>query len=122
MLFLFRSNQYVMTNDVKQAFLMIKLKKEEDQNRFCFFWKRGNKLVTYRFKSIVFGFTSSPFILHYVMQHHANTFPYDKISQVLSNNLYVDNLIVTGNDLSDLHSTYQETFNRMKAGGFILRS
>ncbi len=122
MLFLFRSNQYVMTSDVKQAFLMIKLKKEEDQNRFCFFWKRGNKLVTYRFKSIVFGFTSSPFILHYVMQHHANTFPNDKISQILSNNFYVDNLIVTGNDLSDLHHTYQETYNRMKAGGFILRS
>ena len=122
MLFLFRSNHYVMLSDVKQAFLMIKLKKEEDQNRFCFFWKRGNKLVTYRFKSIVFGFTSSPFILHYVMQHHANTFPNDKVSHILSNNFYVDNLIITGNDISDLQHIYHEAYDRMKAGGFTLRS
>lgn len=32
MLFLIRSDQYVMTSDVKQVFLMIKLKKEEDQH------------------------------------------------------------------------------------------
>ena len=56
------------------------------------------------------------------MQHHANTFPDDKISQILSNNFYVDNLIVTGNDLSDLQNTYQEAYDRMRAGGFILRS
>ena len=46
LLFYFRTNNYVMLSDVKQAFLMIKLKREIDQNRFCFFWKRGNELVT----------------------------------------------------------------------------
>ena len=97
LLFYFRTNKLVMLSDVKQAFLMIKLKKEEDQNRFCFFWKRGNKLVTYRFKTIVFGFTSSPFMLHHVMKHHANSFPDDKLSKILANNFYVDNLLVTGN-------------------------
>ena len=28
-----------MVSDVKQAFLMVKLKKEEDKNKFCFFGK-----------------------------------------------------------------------------------
>ena len=122
MLFLFRSNNYVMLSDVKQAFLMIKLKKEADKNRFCFFWKRGNKLVAYRFKSIVFGFTSSPFILHYVMQHHAKSYPADEVSNILSNNFYVDNLIITGNEVNDMQYQYQEAYDRMKAGGFMLRS
>ena len=122
LLFYFRSNNYVMLSDIKQAFLMIKLKNEIDQNRFCFFWKRGNKLVAYRFKSIVFGFTSSPFILHYVMQHHANSFPEDKVSNILSNNFYVDNLLITGNQIDEMNVIYQEAYDRMKAGGFVLRS
>ena len=122
LLFYFRTNKLVMLSDVKQAFLMIKLKKEIDQNRFCFFWKRGNKLVTYRFKSIVFGFTSSPFMLHYVMKHHANTFPDDKLSKILSNNFYVDNLLVTGNEIDEMKELYHLAYERMKAGGFTLRS
>ena len=122
LLFLFRSNDYVMLSDVKQAFLMIRLKKETDKNRFCFFWKRGNKLVAYRFKTIVFGFTSSPFILHYVMQNHAKSYPEDEVSNILSNNFYVDNLIITGNKVSEMNDIYQEAYDRMKAGGFILRS
>ena len=122
LLFYFRTNDYVMLSDVKQAFLMIKLKNEVDQDRFCFFWKKGNKLITYRFKTIVFGFTSSPFILHYVMQHHANSFPVDKVSDILSNNFYVDNLLITGNEVSEMKEIYQVAYNRMKAGGFLLRS
>ncbi|XP_068213417.1 uncharacterized protein [Palaemon carinicauda] len=57
LLFYFHSNKLVIISDIKQAFLMIKLKNEADQNKFCFFWKRGNEIVTYRFKTIVFGFT-----------------------------------------------------------------
>ena len=84
LLFYFRTNKFVMVSDIKQAFLMVKLKKEEDKNKFCFFWKRGNKLVTYRYKSIVFGYTSSPFILSYVMKHHAEKYPDDKCKEILS--------------------------------------
>ena len=93
LLFYFRTNRFVMLSDIKQAFLMIKLKNEFDKHRFCFFWKRRNELVAYRYKTIVFGYTSSPFILHFVMQHHAESLPDDKCKEILSNNFYVDNLI-----------------------------
>ena len=76
----FRTNKYTMLSDIKQAFLMIRLKNEFDKNRFCFFWKRGSKLVKYRYRTIIFGYTSSPFILHYVMKYHAKQFPKDKSS------------------------------------------
>ena len=122
LLFYLRTNKYAMLSDIKQAFLMIKLDREYDKNRFCFFWKRGNRLVCYRYKTIVFGYTSSPFILNYVMKHHVENYPQDKCSQILNNNFYVDNLIVTGNDVEELHELYEHCFNRMQEGGFTLRS
>ena len=122
LLFYFRTNNIVMLSDIKQAFLMIKLKHESDKNRFCFFWRRGDKLVAYRYKTIVFGYTSSPFILNFVMKHHAETFPDDKCKEILSNNFYVDNLLMTGNDLPEMKGLYSLAFERMKNGGFTLRS
>ena len=104
LLFYFRTNEYVMLSDIKQAFLMVKLADEYDKNRFCFFWKRGNKLVCYRYKTIVFGYTSSPFNLNYVMKRHAKSYPEDKCREILDNNFYVDNLVVTGYNIDE----YQE--------------
>ncbi|XP_064104051.1 uncharacterized protein LOC135213882 [Macrobrachium nipponense] len=122
LLFYFRTNKYVMLSDVKQAFLMIKLKNEVDKNRFCFFWKRGNKLVSYRYKTIVFGYTSSPFILNFVMKHHAESYPDDKCKEILTNNFYVDNPLVTGNNIDEMKNLYKQANDRMEQGGFILRS
>ncbi|XP_064082947.1 uncharacterized protein LOC135198958 [Macrobrachium nipponense] len=123
LLFYFRTNKYVMISDVKQDFLMIKLKNEVDKNRFCFFWKRGNKLVSYRYKAIVFGYTSSPFILNFVMKHLAESYPDDKCKEILTNNFYVDNLLITGNNIDEMKNLYRYPANdRMEQGGFILRS
>ena len=61
----FRSNKYTVLSDIKQAFLQIRLSRETDKNRFCFFMRDGEKLVTYRYKTIIFGFNASPFILNY---------------------------------------------------------
>ena len=122
LMLVFRTNEYTLLSDIKQAFLMIRLKNEFDKNRFCFFWKRRNKLVKFRYRTIVFGYTSSPFILHYIMKYHAQQFHKDKISKLLSNNFYVDNLIITSNNLDELKHLYNETYNRMALGGFELRS
>ena len=122
LLFYFRTNEYVMLSDIKQAFLMVKLADEYDNNRFCFFWKRGNRLVCYRYKTIVFGYTSSPFILNYVMKHHAKSYPEDKCREILDNNFYVDNLVVTGHNINELHELYKLCSSRMQEGRFTLRS
>ena len=44
----FRSNKYTMLSDIEQAFLQIRLARETDKNRFCFFMHVGDRLVTYR--------------------------------------------------------------------------
>ena len=122
LLMYFRTNKFVMLSDIKQAFLMVNLKTEADKNRFCFFWKRGDKLVAYRYKTIVFGYTASPFILNYVMRHHVESFPEDKCKEILSNNFYVDNLLITGNNVEEMKDLYNQSYERMKRGGFLLRS
>ena len=53
---LFRTNKYVILADIRKAFQMIKLGSLEDRKRFCFFMKEGNKLVCFRYTTIIFGF------------------------------------------------------------------
>ena len=77
LLLLFRTNFHVLLGDLKKAFLMIKLKELADRNRFCFFMRKGDKLICYRYKTLIFGFNSSPFILNYVIRDLANKFPSD---------------------------------------------
>ena len=60
----FRSNKYTMLSDIKQAFLQIMLASETDKNRFCFFMRDGDRLVTYCYKTIIFSFNGSPFIFN----------------------------------------------------------
>ena len=102
---------------------MVMLKEESDRNRFCFFMKDSNgNLQTYRYRTIVFGFTSSPFCLNYILKYHAAQYPQDEISNLLSNNLYVDNFIMTSNNPVFLNQVYTESRRRMAEGGFELRS
>src|ERR1044072_3708870 len=92
------------------------------KTNFAYYGKKNGQLVTYRYKTIVFGYTTSPFILHYMIAHHAAKFPNDKCTQILSSNFYCDNLIFTGNDVCELTSLYKLTYDRMAMGGFILMS
>ena len=64
--------------------------------------RTGDRLVTYRYKSIIFGFNASPFILNYVLKYHAEKYADDEFSKILKENLYVDNVLVTSNNLNFL--------------------
>jgi len=118
----FRTNEFVVISDIKNAFLSIYLKEEQDKNHFCLIWQENDELIFYRYRTITFGLSTSPFILHYVMKKHASKYAKDKCSEILSSNFFVDNLLYTSNSLSEVHDLYLKCYNRMKEGGFILRS
>jgi len=102
---------------------MIKLDSVSDRNKFTILWKnKDNKLIAYRYTSIVFGFVSSPFILQNVIQFHLKKFSEDECFKVLKQGMYVDNLFYTGNDSSEILTLYGEASSRMPSGGFDLRS
>ena len=118
-----RADDYLVISDVKSAFLMIKLQKESDRNHFTVLWRNHEgDLVAYRYKTIVFGFVSSPFILNYLIKFHNAKYPPDECSEILDSNVYVDNLFFTGNEEHMLESMYLKSLYRMKQGGFELRS
>ena len=91
-------------------------------NRFCFFMREGDKLVCYRFTTLLFGLNASPFILNYIIKHHANTFIKDECTDMLLNNFLVDNLIKFHNCEDTLCQLYTESVERMKKGNFDLQS
>ena len=87
---------------------MIKLISESDQNRFCLFAREGDKLIAFKYTTLIFRYNESPFILNYVLKHHANAFPPDPCTEMLKNNFYVDILTKTSNDAVELENLYKE--------------
>ena len=82
----FRSNEFMMLADIRKAFLMVKLLEDRDKNRFCFFVKLDNKIVAFRYCTLIFGFNASPFILNYVIKYHVSKYPINDCTKMLSNN------------------------------------
>jgi len=118
-----RSETYLVMADVRAAFLMIQLKKESDKNKFSIVWRNEEgKLLAFRYRTIVFGFVASPFILQNVIRYHVSSYPDDRCSRLLKENMYVDNLFFSGNDSEELLKLYEDACNRMAEGGFELRS
>lgn len=119
---LFRTNKYTLLGDLKKAFLQIKLKLERDRNRFCFFLRVGNKLKCFRYRTIIFGFCSSPFILNYVLKYIARQGQQDDCADMIRNKFFVDNLATSSNDIQSLTKLYVDCSERMKQVHFDLRS
>ena len=65
LILLSRTNRYVLLGDLRKAFLQIRLKLLRDKNRFCFFLKDGDRLRSFRYNTLLFGYCCSPFILNY---------------------------------------------------------
>ncbi|XP_065650968.1 uncharacterized protein LOC136079173 [Hydra vulgaris] len=84
--------------DIKQAFLNIEISYEHrDYLRFLWYERisdEEDKLIVYRFLRVVFGLTSSPFLLNATLKHHLNKYlKNDKIFiERLIDNLYVDDI------------------------------
>ena len=122
LIMLFRTNKYCMMGDIRRAFLMIKLSSIEDKNKFCFFMRENGKLIMFRYRTILFGFNASPFILNYIIKFHLSKYPNDLCNRMLNKNMYVDNVLHTGNTFSELHDLYKKSIVRMQEGNFNLRS
>ena len=81
----FRTNDFVLLGDLARAFLKIKLSKTEDMNRFSFVVYYNGKYRYFRYKTIIFGFISSPFILNFIIRHHAKGLNNPNITSILNN-------------------------------------
>lgn len=120
----FRQGKVGAVADIKKAFLMISVR-EEDRNFLRFFWFKDDpeRLVPYRHCRVVFGITSSPFLLGACIQHHLKSWNLkeSKACSKLMNSFYVDNLLVSFNSRKEC-AEFVNTANRvMNQAKFELR-
>ena len=124
LLLLFRTNPFAFSADISKAFLRIGLQREDrDFTRFLWLENPHNpqsELITYRFSSVLFGATSSPFLLQATLDYHLNqsSSPY---KELLSRSFYVDNLQSTTGSESELLSIYQSANSELNDANMPLR-
>ncbi|UYV83583.1 hypothetical protein LAZ67_23001537 [Cordylochernes scorpioides] len=95
----FRLGPVAVTSDIRKAFLQIEVT-EEDRNYLQFWWYKNQKLEEkqmYRHCRVVFGVSSSPFLLAAVIDHHLSTYEdeYKKTIDILRRSMYVDNCVAS---------------------------
>ncbi len=99
--------------DLEKAFLQVGLQ-EEDRDVTRFFWLKDPKLPTldeniqvYRFKRVCFGIKPSPFLLEITVKYHLNQWN-SPAADLISENVYVDNVLVGFNSPEEAHTFYME--------------
>ena len=94
----FRLHRYALSTDIEKAFLHVKLDKQDSLRDFTrFLWLADptnpeSPFITYRFKVVLLGSVSSPFMLSAMLQHHLNSYN-SLVSHDIKRNQYDDNII-----------------------------
>ena len=120
----FRTNKLAYSADISKAFLRVGLH-EEDRDWLRFLWFKDPKdmnseVVTLRFKVVIFGSTSSPFLLMATIENHLKNSSVE-MRNIIFDSFYVDNLIGTTSSEAELRQIYGESNLVMDQAGLPLR-
>ena len=124
----FRIGDVALVADIKQAFLNIEID-EGDRGFLRFLWVENisekGKIVVYRFLRVVFGVTSSPFLLGATIKSHVTKYIVAQIAVValkkLLQDMYDDDLATSFCTMEEGLEFYFESRKCLKEGGFKLR-
>ncbi|XP_035230524.1 uncharacterized protein LOC118202452 [Stegodyphus dumicola] len=131
LLIYFRFNRVSILGDIEKAFLQIVLaEKDRDAVRFLFvknidtpLQNTDDQLEVYRFKRVLFGVNSSPFLLAATIKLHIQKYRnvYPDTFQILDTCMYVDDLVTGADDVSEALKTSREAKEIMRGAGMNLR-
>ncbi|GBM80707.1 hypothetical protein AVEN_137226-1 [Araneus ventricosus] len=122
----FRLYPITFTADIKQAFLQIEVdERDRDVSRFLFTDDPtdGSKSPhIYRFTRVLFGVSSSPFMLAATVKHHLRKYQgiYPETSEFLNNCIYVDDIIGGHQNTEDAYRTSTECMHIFREAGMTL--
>lgn len=118
----FRQYPVAATADIEKAFLQIGIE-EEDRDWLRFLWWEKNQIVVFRHARVVFGITSSPFLLGAVLAHHLKQAPQSlrETAEKLSKSFYVDNCMTGVDTIEELQMFITNSQTLLKSAGFNLR-
>ena len=123
----FRTHKIGIVGDIEKAFLMISIA-PKDRDVLRFLWidsidKVLPRIMTFRFKRVVFGVSASPFLLNATIQHHMKSYEAEDAAFVrrFLRSIYVDDVVSGAKDLKEASAFYHKCKSRLLAGGFNLR-
>ena len=121
----FRTHRFGLSTDIEKAFLHVTLH-EADRDYTRFLWlsdptKPESNLIVYRFRVVLFGSVSSPFMLNAALHCHLQKYP-SSVAADIENNLYVDNIISGCNTEPNAVDYYNKSRSILSQAKFNLRS
>ncbi len=123
----FRTSRIALTADIERAFLQIQVdEKDQDVLRFLWFddaFKPQPGLQILKFTRVVFGVSSSPFLLNATIRHHLTkyTSTHPKLVKRILESIYVDDIVSGAETEEEAFAMYQESKAMLREGGFNLR-
>lgn len=120
----FRRYPIAFTADIKMMYRQIWVDKRHwDYQRIVWRFNSSEPVRDYVLKTVTYGVSSSPFLalrcILELAQKHATDFP--MASQVLQNQIFVDDIVKGADSLSEALSMKEELIQLLKLGGFELR-
>ena len=121
----FRTFTYGLSTDIEKAFLHVGLD-DSDREFTRFFWLSNpedpeSDFQVYRFKTVLFGSTSSPFMLNATLHHYLDDYN-TPVAEDMKENIYVDNVISGCDQELEALDYYKEARSIMNEAHFNLRS
>ena len=119
----YRENRIALAGDQEKDFLNIEIN-PADGDCFRFLWVKDItakelEIIVYRYRTVVFGVSSSPFLLNAVLQHHIKTYQEQDPEFVakLLHSCYVDDLVPGCESTEKTLGLYEKANERMLEGG-----
>ena len=123
----FRTHRTALAADIEKAFLMISIA-PHDRDVLRFLWvddisKKSPKIMTLRFTRVVFGVSSSPFLLNATIKHHMQKYReiYPEFVKTFARSIYVDDVTYGASDDDAAFELYVKSKKVLAEGGFNLR-
>ena len=113
--------RYALIADISKAFLRVGLQ-EIDRDYVRFLWSEDPDAPpkTFRFKSVPFGSTSSPFILQATLRKHFEGCE-PRLRTILDSSFYVDNFQYTSDNETELYELQSKTTGCLAEANFPLQ-
>ncbi|GFY02446.1 uncharacterized protein TNCV_3503271 [Trichonephila clavipes] len=121
----FRLRKFGITADIEKAFLQIGLQEKDRPFLRFLWWENGDKEKTkiYQHKRVVFGITSSPFLLGATLEYHLKQVSghLQLTAQKLLESFYVDNCLTSVDNAEDIERFMLESKEILSLAKFNLR-
>lgn len=119
----FREKKIGVVADIRKAFQMVSICAMDRDYQMFLWWNNQKQIKVYRHTRVVFGISSSPFLLAATIKHHLENVPEEQreFAQVLCQNFYVDNCLTSVRDLHEYEDFKNQATEIMREAQMELR-